>query len=129
MRRLVSPRIENVELESLIAFDRMITPLRLIVSATAVLVAALGVFDRHAQNFLGIGLGNDFWDVDFVASHCGAHAGANDDQNSEANHCSSHKSLSVKFEAKHDGSQRHINLQLCMVEESRFVIRNLTSSI
>ena len=27
------------------------------------------------------------------------------------------------------GSQRHINLQLRMVEESRFVIRNLTSSI
>jgi hypothetical protein len=26
-------------------------------------------------------------------------------------------------------SQRHINLQLCVTEESRFVIRNLTSSI
>src|SRR5437667_7856710 len=103
MRRGVLPRIENVEIESLAAFDRMITPLRIVVATFAALVAAFGVFDRHAQNFLGIGLGNDFWDVDFVASHCGAHAGANDDQNSEANHCSSHKSLSVKFEAKHDG--------------------------
>src|SRR5213592_4737873 len=103
MRRGVSPGIENVEIESLIAFDRMITPLRLIVAATAGLVAAFGVFDRHAQNFLGIGLGNDFWNVDFVASPWGAHAGANADKNSEANHCSSHKSLSVKFEAKHDG--------------------------
>ena len=27
------------------------------------------------------------------------------------------------------GSQRHINLQLCVTEESRFVIRNLTFSI
>src|SRR6059036_2409414 len=129
MRRGVSPRIENVEIKSLIAFDRMITPLRLIVAATAGLVAALGVFDRHAQNFLGIGLGNDFWNVDFVASHCGAHAGENHNQNTEANHCSSHKILSVKFEASMTGSQRHINLQLYMIEESRFVIRNVTSSI
>jgi len=56
MRRSVSPRIENVEIDPLIAFDRTITPLRLIVAASAVLVAAFGVFDRHAQNFLGIGL-------------------------------------------------------------------------
>src|SRR5436309_16076586 len=103
MRRGVSPRIENVEHQRLIAFDRMISPLRIVVATFAVLVAAFGVFDRHAQNFFGIRLGNDFWDVDFVASNCGAHAGANDDQNSEANHCSSHKSLSVKFEAKYGG--------------------------
>ena len=101
MRRGVLPRIENVEIESLAAFDRMITPLRIVVATFAALVAAFGVFDRHAQNFLGIGLGDDLWDVDFVASHCGAHAGANDDQNSEANDCSSHKI--VKFDAKHDG--------------------------
>ena len=75
MRRSVSPRIENVEIDPLIAFDRTITPLRLIVAASAVLVAAFGVFDRHAQNFLGIGLGNDyFWDIDFVASDCATRA-------------------------------------------------------
>ena len=70
MRRSVSPRIENVEIDPLIAFDRTITPLRLIVAAIAVLVAAFGLFDRHAQNFFGIGLGDDFWDIDFVASDC-----------------------------------------------------------
>src|SRR5262249_24083582 len=100
MLRSFSPRIENVEIEPLIASDRTITPLRIIVPVSAVLVPAFGVSDRHAQNFLGIGLGDDFWDVDLVASHCGAHAGANNDQNSEGNHCSSHKILSVKFEAK-----------------------------
>jgi hypothetical protein len=102
MRRSVSPWIENVEIDPLVAFDRTITPLRLIVATFAVLVASFGVFDRHAQDFLGIGFGDDFWDVDSVASHCGAHARANDDQNSEANHCPSHKILWVKFEAKHD---------------------------
>jgi hypothetical protein len=91
---------------------------------------ALGVFDRHAQNFLDIRLGHDFWNVDFVASHCGAHAGANDDQNSEANYCSSHKILSVKFEAKHDGVRSVTSIfNYALIEESRFVIRNLTSSI
>src|SRR5262249_26553618 len=75
----------------------------IVVATSAVLVASLGVFDRHAQNFPGIGLGDDIWDVDFVASHCGTCADANDDQNSEANHCSSHNILSVKFAVKHDG--------------------------
>src|SRR5262245_55605338 len=69
----------------------MITPLRLIIAVSSVLVAAFGIFDRHAQNFLGIRLGDDFWDVDFVARRCGAHAGANNDQNSEAKYCSSHR--------------------------------------
>src|SRR5215831_10249771 len=32
MRRRVSPRIENVEIEPLIAFDRMITPFRIVVA-------------------------------------------------------------------------------------------------
>src|SRR5207244_6883799 len=67
MRRSFLPRIENVEIEPLIAFDRMITPLRIVVATSAVLVPAFGVFDRHAQNLLGIGLGNDFWDTDLVA--------------------------------------------------------------
>ena len=48
----------------------MITPLRIVVATFTVLVAAFGVFDRPAQNFLGIGLGNDFGDIDFVASDC-----------------------------------------------------------
>src|SRR5215471_14219445 len=103
MRRSFSPRIENVKYESLIAFDRMITPLRIVVATSAVLVAAFSVFDRRAQNFLGIGPGDDSWDVDFVASHRGTHTDANNDQNSEANHCSPHKIISVKFEAKDDG--------------------------
>src|SRR5262249_3924658 len=96
MRRSFSPPIENVEKEPLIAVYRMITPFRILVTTFSVLVSGFGGFDRHAQNFLGIGLGDDFWDVDFVASRCGPHAGANDDQNSEANHCSSHKIPSVK---------------------------------
>jgi hypothetical protein len=77
MWRSVSPRIENVEIDPLIPFDRTITPLRLIVAASAVLVAAFGVFDRHAQNFLGIGFGNDLWDVDLVAGECRTRADNN----------------------------------------------------
>jgi hypothetical protein len=42
MRRGFSPRIENVEHERLIAFDRMVTPLRIVVATRAVLGAAFG---------------------------------------------------------------------------------------
>ena len=51
--------VEDVEYERLIALYRIITPFRIIIPVGAILVAALGVFDWHAQNFLGIGLGDD----------------------------------------------------------------------
>ena len=51
MRRGFSPRIENVEDECLIAFDRMITPLRIIVAISAVLVAALGILTGTPKTF------------------------------------------------------------------------------
>src|SRR5207249_9741786 len=40
--------VEDVEYERPIAFYRIITPFRIIVPASAILVAALGVFDWHA---------------------------------------------------------------------------------
>src|SRR5262249_1353485 len=129
MRWSVLPRIENIEIDPFIAFDRSITPLRLIVAASAVLVVTLGVFDRHAQNFLDIRFVDDFWDLDFVASHCGAHAGAHYDQNSEANLCSSHKVLSLSSERIMTEPQCHINVQLGPTEESLCWIRNLTFNI
>src|SRR5262245_37717934 len=91
MRRSALPRIKNVEIEPCTAFDRPITPLRLIVTVSAVLVVALGLPNRPANDSFNIRLGDDFWDIDFIASHYRRHAGANNDQNSEANDCSSHK--------------------------------------
>jgi hypothetical protein len=38
---------------------------------------APGVFDRLAQNFLDIGLGDDLWDVDLVSGECRACADSN----------------------------------------------------
>jgi hypothetical protein len=90
--------VEDVEYERLIASDRIITPFRIVVPLGAVLIAALGVFDRHAQNSLSIGLGDKLWDVDLVAGRSGANTGANDDRNGKANQCSSHKVVSVEFE-------------------------------
>ena len=42
MRRSFSPRIDNVEIEQLIAFDGMITPFRFVPAISAVMVAAFG---------------------------------------------------------------------------------------
>jgi len=103
MRRGFSPRVQNVEDERLIAVDRMITPFRIVVAISAVLIMALDVFDRYAQNFLSIGLGDNLRDVDFVAGRGGAYASANDDRNGESNECPSHKIVSVEFETKDDG--------------------------
>ena len=127
MRWSVLHRIENVEIDPSIAFDRSITPLRLIVAASAVLVVALGVLDRHAQNFLDIRFRDDFWEIDFVASHYGAHAAANNDQNSEADHFSSHKILWVKSRRSMTESQRHINLSI--VNDRRIALCDEASNI
>src|SRR5438094_7444225 len=77
MRWGVSPRVQNVEVKPFIALDRTITPFRFVVATLAVLVVAPGVFDRLAENFLDIGLGDDLWDVDLVPGECRTCADSN----------------------------------------------------
>lgn len=114
--------VKDVEDERLIAFHGIITPFRVIVPLGAVLVTPLGVFDRHTQNSLSIGLRNNLWDVDLVAGRRQANPSANDDENDKANQSLSHKVFMEFEKARLTISQRVINPEYPRIGESSFVI-------